>query len=78
MKSCDQITLDYEKSKFTRIPLKDRLEMRMHKAMCPKCRKYFKDSDTLDTWLTRKFKHKGGDYTFTKEEKVALKKRLTS
>lgn len=78
MKPCQQITLEIEKSRFVRLSVKDRLELRMHLAICPACRKYFRDSKHLDDWLGKKFSHatENSSVAFTSEEKEKLKALL--
>ncbi len=76
MKNCEDTTLDVERSSFERLSIKDRLALRMHLAMCPQCRKYFKDSTTIDTLLKKRFSHLGEEYKFTQEEKDEMKRKL--
>jgi len=75
MSKCQDITEKIEQGKLSRISVSNKLAIRFHMRICGKCRSYFKDSNTLDRMLTRKFKHLG-KYTFTPEEKEKLKKRL--
>ena len=76
MRSCEEVTLDLEKSKFVPLGLKDRMIMRAHVMMCSKCRQYFKDSGALDRWLKEGFEKDGIRYTFSDEEKDRLKNML--
>jgi len=76
VKHCEEITLDLERANFERLSLMNRMEIRMHVAICPHCRKYFKDSKTLDKWLAKRFRHKSENITFTPEEKEAMKKAI--
>ena len=72
---CEKITLAFEKSKFNRLPMKSRIEISVHSSICPKCRKYFKDSDYLDGVL-KKFKRPINQVKFSIEEKNKLKALL--
>lgn len=74
MKRCEQITLDLEKSNFQKLSVKERLELKMHMAICSKCRRYAKDSKKMDLWLKRRAKL--ADYSFSPEEKDAIKEKL--
>lgn len=74
VKRCEQITLDYERSQFQALSVKNRLELRMHLGMCSKCRRYVKDSKKLDLWLKRRFEL--ADYTFSEQEKEAIKEKI--
>lgn len=76
VKNCEQITLDYEKSKFQTLSVKDRLQQKVHLSLCSKCRRYMKDSKKLDMWLRRRFEI-SEEVQFTAQEKEALKKKLT-
>ena len=75
VKTCEQITLDYEKSKFQTLSVKDRLEQRMHFAICSKCRRYSKDSKKMDMWLKRRFQL-SEEVQFSNQEKEKLKEQL--
>jgi hypothetical protein len=75
VKTCEQITLDYEKSKFQTLSVKDRLEQRMHLAICSKCRRYSKDSKKMDMWLKRRFQL-SEEVQFSNQEKEKLKEQL--
>lgn len=76
VKSCEQITLDYEKSKFQGLSVKDRLEQRMHLAICSKCRRYTKDSKKMDRWLKRRFEQADQRVHFSQKEKEEIKEKL--
>ena len=76
VKRCEQITLDYEKSKFTALSVTDRLQQKMHLGLCSKCRRYIKDSQKLDLWLKRRFELADESIHFTDEEKTTIKEKL--
>lgn len=76
MINCQEASELVEKSRFERIPLKKRVGLRFHAAICADCRKYFKDSDIMEEMLSSKrFRHKG-NYSFSTEEKQKLKDLL--
>lgn len=76
VKRCEQITLDYERGKFQRLSVKDRIEGRFHLSICPKCRKYVMDSQKLDLWLRRRFSQIDIDHHFSQVEKESIKAKL--
>lgn len=76
VKRCEQITLDYEKSKFQALSVKDRLQQKLHLGICSKCRRYLKDSQKLDLWLKRRYELVEEPVHFTSEEKEAIKVKL--
>lgn len=80
VKKCEQITLDIEKGKFQKPSVKDRLELKMHLAMCSKCRRYARDSKKLDLWLKRRMElaNANKDVHFTEEEKNELKEKISN
>jgi hypothetical protein len=75
MKTCEEISVLYEQSKINRISIASRLAIRSHRSICKGCRQYFKDSDNIDSMITRKFKNLGS-YTFSVKEKEELKDKL--
>jgi hypothetical protein len=77
MKNCEDTTQDIERSSFVRLSLKDRVGMRMHLSLCKDCRRYFKDSKAIDRLLKKRFTHLS-KYSFTKEEKEDLKRKIVS
>lgn len=76
MKRCQDYTEGMEKSKVQRLSISERIGIRFHLAICPTCRKYFNDSEQLDKWLTKRFKDRTINESFTREEKESLKARL--
>jgi Zn-finger nucleic acid-binding protein len=76
MNLCEKLTHDFEKSKFTRIPIRDRSKMRKHLAMCHKCRNYIVDSKVLDQLLQKHSENYKNRYRFTVEEKQRIKRRI--
>ncbi len=76
MKPCEEITLDFEKSKFVRLSLKDRMILRAHVMMCSKCHRYLVDSRMLDTWLAEGFSQQDMRYRFSESEKERLRDLL--
>ena len=74
VKKCEQITLDFERSAFQKLSVKERLELKMHLGICSKCRRYVKDSKKMDLWLKRRYEL--ADYTFSAEEKTKIKEKL--
>ena len=54
--------------------MKDRLEIRMHMAICTKCRRYARDSKKMDLWLKRRAEL--AKFSFSEEEKQALKDKI--
>jgi Zn-finger nucleic acid-binding protein len=76
MKRCEQYTLDVERSHFQQLSVKDRIALKVHFGICPKCRRYLKDSQQLDLWLKRRFQLSEAEFQFTREEKQALKEKL--
>ena len=76
VKRCEQITLEYEKSKFQTLSVKERMQQKMHLGICSKCRRYLKDSQKLDLWLKRRYQLIDASVHFTSEEKEALKAKL--
>lgn len=76
VKRCEQITLDYERSRFQVLSVKDRLQVKMHLGICAKCRRYLKDSQKLDMWLQRRFELAEKEYHFTHDEKEHIKEKL--
>ena len=75
MKNCQDTTQDIERATFERLTLKDRLGLRLHLSMCKDCRRYFKDSKSIDKLLKKRFSHLS-KYSFTKEEKDELKRKI--
>jgi hypothetical protein len=75
VKSCEQVTLDYEKSKFQALSVQDRLQQKIHLSICSKCRRYMKDSKKMDMWLKRRFEQ-SEEVQFSTEEKEAIKNKL--
>ena len=75
MKGCQEITGLYEQGKINRISISDKIAIRSHRAICRTCRQYFKDSDLMDVFITKKFKYLGS-YTFTTSEKTKIKEEL--
>lgn len=78
MNLCEKLTYNFEKSQFTRIPIRDRVKMRTHLAMCNKCRNYITDSKMLDHLLQKHGETYKNRYRFTLAEKQRLKSQLTS
>jgi hypothetical protein len=78
MNLCEKLTHDFEKSQFTRIPIRDRVKMRTHLAMCRKCRNYIADSKVLDQLLKKHLETYKNLYRFTVEEKQRLKHKINS
>ena len=76
MKDCQDYTMDMERSFFERLTLKERIGLRFHAAICKDCRQYFKDSKTIDSLLTKRFKD-FGNYSFSDSEKDQLKARIS-
>ena len=76
VKRCEQITLDFERSKFQSLSVKDRLQLNMHLAMCSKCRRYFKDSQKLDIWLKRRIELADPEVHFSQVEKESIKEKM--
>lgn len=76
VKRCEQITLDFERSKFETLSVKDKLQLSMHLAMCSKCRRFAKDSQKLDIWLRRRIELANQEFHFTSEEKETIKAKL--
>lgn len=76
MKRCQDYTEEMEKAKFVRLSFTERMGISFHKAICPKCREYFKDSETLDSWITKRFKDHSSTVSFSAEEKAKLKALL--
>lgn len=76
MKRCEEITLDFEKSKFQKLSLNAKVAQRMHLGICSKCRRYMKDSKTLDKLLAKRLKGKSNLHVFTQTEKTNLKLKL--
>lgn len=75
MKSCLETTMELERSAFQRLSWKDRFGVRLHVSVCPECRKYFRDSKTLDR-LMRKTFSQPKQYSFSLEEKEIMKRKL--
>ena len=78
VKRCEQITLDFERSKFQALSVKDRLQLNMHLAICSKCRRYMKDSQKLDIWLKRRIELANQEFHFSSDEKEIIKTKLNS
>lgn len=76
VKRCEQITLDYERSQFQQLSVKDRVELRMHLGICKNCRRYQKDSQKLDKWLQRRFQQLDKEYHFSETEKESIKRKI--
>lgn len=76
MKTCQETTMDLERSAFQRISWMDRVRIRMHLSICPSCRKYFRDSKAIDKLIHKSFQQPK-EYHFSIEEKEAMKKKLT-
>ncbi len=76
VKKCEQITLDFERSQFQTLSVKDRLQLQMHLSMCSKCRRYMKDSKKMDLWLKRRFLQSDQSIHFTIAEKEAIKEKI--
>ena len=76
VKRCEQYTLDVERSKFQTLSVKDRIALKVHFGICPKCRRYLKDSQQLDLWLKRRFQLNEAEFHFTHDEKETLKEKL--
>ncbi len=78
MRGCQEITELIERSKIERISIGDRLELRMHLAICKHCRQYFRDSMALDEMMqSKRFRHLS-EHTFSNAEKEKLKALLES
>lgn len=78
MKDCQEITELIERSKIQRISVAERLELRMHMAICKNCRQYFKDSIAIDEMMeSKRFKHLS-EHSFSSSEKDKLKALLES
>ena len=77
MKNCQEITKDIEQDLFQRLPFKNRMEIKLHLAICPECKAYFKDSRAIDKLLIERFKTKL-HYHFSESEKQKMKKRLSN
>jgi hypothetical protein len=73
VKRCEQITLDFERGNFQELSVKDRLEMKMHMAICTKCRRYAKDSKKMDLWLKRRYEL--ANFSFSDGEKEVIKEK---
>ncbi len=76
MKTCLQTTMDLERSAFERLSMVDRIGIRLHLSICPQCRKYFRDSKTIDRLISKSFSHPK-EYHFSLEEKDAIKQKLS-
>lgn len=75
MKTCQEITEGIEKANFKRLTVKERLEIKLHLSICSHCKQYSKDSKILDRMLKKRF-ITSQKFTFSKEEKEALKKKI--
>lgn len=74
MRTCQEITELAEKRAFERLTFMERMELRMHKAICPHCKKFFKDSAKLDSIITKSIQSR--KFTFSREEKDKMIDRL--
>lgn len=77
MKKCLEVTEGLEKQQFQRLGVKERLEVRLHLRICPKCREYARDSVILNRMIRRSMQHIP-QIQFTDEEKRELIARLRS
>lgn len=77
MKNCEEITMDMERARFQRLSARERMELRLHVAMCKNCRGYYRDSKKIHTLLAKHFS-KLEEHTFSAKEKEEMKKRLAS
>lgn len=75
MKTCLQATMDLERSAFERLSLADRIGIRLHLSICPQCRKYFRDSKTMDRLISKSFSQPE-NFTFSLEEKEKMKRDI--
>lgn len=74
MRTCQEISELAEKQAFERLTFMERMELRMHKIICPNCKKFFKDSSKLDTILNRSIQSR--EFKFTQEEKQNIIEKL--
>lgn len=73
MKSCKDITLTIEKGKITKLTLKEKMQVKIHLAMCKLCRNFAIDSDFLDKIL---YQLKPKSVKMTQSEKSILKSTI--
>jgi predicted anti-sigma-YlaC factor YlaD len=73
MKSCKDITELIEKKKIVGLNLGEKMQVKVHLAMCKLCRNFSKDSDYLDRILK---KLRPSMSKLTKEERVEIKNKL--
>lgn len=75
MKNCQETTVYVERSGIEQISMLDRFGMRFHLILCAKCRKYVRDSKTLDRLFPQSFDNHS-NHQFTVEEKEQMKNLL--
>ena len=74
MKTCEEITLNIERGRYEKLSVKELLAIKMHLIICKPCHNYRKDSELIDKLLQEKYKNGAEEYTFSFEEKEAIKK----
>lgn len=75
MKNCQETTVYVERSSIERITMMDRFGIRFHLIFCANCRKYVRDSKSLDRLFPHSFESQS-THQFTLEEKEQLKNLL--
>lgn len=78
MKGCEEITLDIERGRYNSLSVKELIEIKMHLLICKPCADYKKDSDLIEQLLQEKYKQGATKYSFSREEKEALKNACRS
>jgi len=74
MKSCEEITLDIERGRYEKLSVKELVTIKMHLMLCKPCANYKRDSELIEQILQKKYSNGEERYTFSVEEKEALKR----
>ena len=73
MKTCEEITMDIERGRYEKLSVKELVTIKMHLLMCKPCANFKRDSDLIEELLQKKYKQGEAKYTFSAEEKAAMK-----
>lgn len=75
--NCEKITYYIEKGYLTELNVSEKLQVKLHSALCKSCRKYLPDSLAVNDIL-KMLNEEDKTTVFTNDEKKELKKALES
>ena len=75
MITCDKVSYLVEKNELEKLTFKEKINLKLHKAICKCCKNYESDSKVLSRLLKR-LKHPNSKMCLSQEEKEVMNKNL--